>query len=100
MSFLYGSAYGVRSRSAGVPCTNCGKFPQFVQGTPALLDLTPYAEPYKKDIVQARLDLFSKDGKIYGLDFHVGATVAFYNTALLDAAGIDYTTCLLYTSPS
>ena len=69
-----------------------GKFPQFVTGTPALLDLTTYAEPYKKDIVKARLDLFSKDGKLYGIDFHVGATVAFYDTALLAAAGIDYTT--------
>ncbi|MFV0429489.1 MAG: ABC transporter substrate-binding protein [Arachnia sp.] len=69
-----------------------GKFPQFVQGTPAVLDLTPYAEPYVEDIVQARLDLFSKDGAIYGLDFHVGATVAFYNTELLEGAGIDYTT--------
>lgn len=69
-----------------------GKFPQFVQGTPALLDLTPYAEPYVDDIVKARLDLFSKDGALYGIDFHVGATVAFYNTELLEAAGIDYTT--------
>ena len=69
-----------------------GKFPQFVQGTPALLDLTPYAEPYKKDIVQARLDLFSNQGKLYGIDFHVGTTVAFYNTELLKSAGIDYTT--------
>ncbi|MGC3994515.1 MAG: extracellular solute-binding protein [Propionicimonas sp.] len=69
-----------------------GKFPQFVQGTPALLDLTSYAEQYKKDIVQARLDLFSSQGKLYGIDFHVGTTVAFYNTELLESAGIDYKT--------
>ncbi|QXT62326.1 ABC transporter substrate-binding protein [Tessaracoccus palaemonis] len=69
-----------------------GKFPQFVQGTPALMDLTEAAAPYADDIVQARLDLFSKDGKVYGLDFHVGTTVAFYNTELLEAADIDYTT--------
>lgn len=69
-----------------------GKFPQFVQGTPALMDLTAAAAPYKDDIVQARLDLFSANGGLYGLDFHVGATVAFYNTELLEAAGIDYTT--------
>lgn len=69
-----------------------GKFPQFVQGTPALVDLTSYAQPYVKDIVKARLDLFSKDGGLYGIDFHVGATVAFYNTELLEAAGVDYTT--------
>jgi len=69
-----------------------GKFPQFVQGTPALMDLTEAAAPYVDDIVKARLDLFSKDGALYGIDFHVGATVAFYNTELLEAAGVDYTT--------
>ena len=58
------------------------------------MDLTDAAEPYTStgDIVQSRLDLYSKDGKLYGLPTHVGATVAFYNTELLDAAGIDYTT--------
>ena len=71
-----------------------GKFANFTQGTPALMDLTDAAEPYtsRGDIVQSRLDLYSKDGKLYGLPTHVGATVAFYNTELLDAAGIDYTT--------
>lgn len=69
-----------------------GKFPQFVQGTPALMDLTDVAAPYVADIVKARLDLYSKDGALYGLGFHVGTTVAFYNTELLEAAGIDYTT--------
>ena len=69
-----------------------GKFPQFVQGEPSLMDLTAAAAPYSDDIVQARLDLFSANDKLYGLDFHVGATVAFYNTELLEAAGIDYTT--------
>lgn len=29
---------------------------------------------------------------IYGLPTHIGATVAFYNTELLEATGIDYTT--------
>lgn len=69
------------------------KFANFVKGSkPPLLDLTKYAAPYKDDIVQARLDLYSKDGKIYGLPTHVGANVAFYNTELLKGAGIDYTT--------
>lgn len=69
-----------------------GKFPNFTKGTPALEDLSSYAEPYKKDLVQARLDLYSKEGKTYGFDFHVGTTLAFYNTELLEDAGIDYTT--------
>ncbi|MFK4788184.1 ABC transporter substrate-binding protein [Microbacterium sp. ZW T5_56] len=70
-----------------------GKFRNFVKGaTPPLADLTQAAEPYIDDIVKARLDLYSRDGKIYGYPTHVGAFVAFYNTELLDAAGIDYTT--------
>ena len=40
-----------------------GKFANFTQGTPALMDLTDAAEPYTStgDIVQSRLDLYSKD---------------------------------------
>lgn len=70
------------------------KFANFTQGTPALMDLTKAAEPYTStgDIVQSRLDIYSNDGKLYGIPTHVGATVAFYNTELLEAAGIDYTT--------
>lgn len=69
-----------------------GKFPSFTTGEIGLLDLTDYVEPYKDDIVQARLDLYSKDGAIYGFPTHVGTTVAFYNEELLSDAGIDYTT--------
>lgn len=71
-----------------------GKFANFTQGTPALMDLTDAASEYTAsgDIVQSRLDLYSKDGALYGIPTHVGATVAFYNTELLEDAGIDYTT--------
>lgn len=69
-----------------------GKFSNFVQGTPALMDLTEAASKYSDDIVKSRLELYSKDGALYGLPTHVGATVAFYNTELLKAADIDYTT--------
>lgn len=67
------------------------KFANFVQGSaPPLRDLTAAAEPYIDDIVQARLDLYSKDGVVYGYPTHVGAFVAFYNTTLLEEAEIDY----------
>lgn len=70
-----------------------GKFSNFTKGDKiGLKDLTSVTEPYKDDIVQSRLDLYSKDGKLYGLPTHVGTTVAFYNTELLEAAGIDYQT--------
>ncbi|WP_162616499.1 ABC transporter substrate-binding protein [Xylanimonas allomyrinae] len=69
-----------------------GRFSDFVRGEQILVDLTPFAEPFRDSIVEARLDLYSRDGKLFGLDYHVGATVAFYNAALLEAAGIDWTT--------
>ncbi|MFD2839930.1 ABC transporter substrate-binding protein [Populibacterium corticicola] len=68
------------------------KFPNFTKGEPALEDLTAAAAPYVQDLVKSRLDLYSKNGALYGLDFHVGTTVAYYNTELLEAAGIDYST--------
>lgn len=75
-----------------------GKFANFMQGTPALMDLTEVAEPYTSEgqVVQSRLDIYSKDGALYGLPTHVGATVAFYNVELLEAAGIDYTTIVTW----
>ncbi|HLS73034.1 MAG TPA: extracellular solute-binding protein [Actinomycetaceae bacterium] len=69
------------------------KFGNFVRGSnPPLLPLNAAAEPYIEDIVQARLDLYSRDGNIYGYPTHVGGMVAFYNTELLEEAGVDYTT--------
>ncbi|MCP2267083.1 arabinosaccharide transport system substrate-binding protein [Promicromonospora thailandica] len=69
------------------------KFANFVKGeNPPLMDLTEAAAPYADDVVQARLDLYSKDGTVYGFPTHVGAFTSFYNTELLEDAGIDYTT--------
>ncbi len=68
-----------------------GKFPNFLMGEPQLESLNDVVEPYKDSIVQSRLDLYSKDGNIYGLPTHVGATVMFYNTEILEEAGVDYT---------
>lgn len=67
-----------------------GKFPDFLKGTPQLEPLNEAVEPYKKTIVPSQLEMYSKDGNIYGASTHVGATVAFYNTEILDQAGINY----------
>ena len=69
-----------------------GQFPNFLKGEPQLETLNDVVEPYKDSVIQSRLDLYSKDGDIYGVPTHVGAVVAFYNTELLGEAGIDYTT--------
>lgn len=70
------------------------KFAQFMLGDPSqsFESLNDVVEPYKDSIVQSRLDIYSKDGKIYGCPTHVGATVMFYNTEILDKAGVDYKT--------
>ncbi len=68
------------------------KFANFTEGDVQLMDMTEYADPYREYVVESRLGLFSRDGKLYGCPTHVGATVAFYNTSLLEEAGIDYST--------
>ena len=67
-----------------------GKFPAFMTGEIGLMDLSDAIAPYKDNIVQSRLDIYSKDGKVYGLPTHVGTTVAFYNEKLLSDAGVNY----------
>ncbi len=68
-----------------------GQFPNFMQGEVQLYPLNDALAPYKNDLVQARLDIYSKDGNYYGAPTHVGATVMYYNTEILEKYGIDYT---------
>lgn len=67
-----------------------GKFPDFLAGTPQLVELNDVIDPYRDTIVKSRIDLYSKDGVNYGIPTHVGASVAFYNTEILEEAGVDY----------
>lgn len=67
-----------------------GKFPAFTTGNIGLMDLTSAIEPYKGNIIESRLDIYGKEGAYYGFPTHVGATVAFYNTELLEGAGVNY----------
>lgn len=69
-----------------------GKFANFLKGEPQLAVLNDVVDPYREDIVSSRIELYSKDGNNYGIPSHVGATVAFYNTEILEAASVDYTT--------
>lgn len=73
-----------------------GKYPDFMKGTPQLEPLDDVVKPYKDTVVQSQLDLYSKDGTVYGLSTHVGATVAFYNTEILKEAGVDYKTIVTW----
>jgi arabinosaccharide transport system substrate-binding protein len=65
------------------------KFGNFLKGKPQILPLNDVVDPERKFIVPSRLDIYSKDGKNYGLPFHVGAAVIYYNKEILDKAGVN-----------
>lgn len=63
---------------------------QLKSKTPPYLPLNKELAPYKNKLIQSRLDNYKKDGKYYGLDYHVGTYVTYYNTDLLKKAGVNY----------
>lgn len=65
------------------------KYPNFLKGDIQLAPLNDVIDPVRDKFVPARLDIYSKDGKNYGLPFHVGASVIYYNMDILKAAGVD-----------
>ena len=65
------------------------KFANYLQGDIQLAPLNDVLAKDMKNFVKARLDLYQKNGKYYGLDFHVGAEIMFYNVELCKAAGVD-----------
>lgn len=65
------------------------KFANYLKGEPQILPLNDVVEPEEGNIVQSRLDIYSKDGQYYGLPFHVGAAVIYYNKEILDQAGVN-----------
>jgi arabinosaccharide transport system substrate-binding protein len=65
------------------------KFANYLKGKIQLAPLNNLIDPVKDKFVQSRLDNYKKDGKYYGLDFHVGAEVIYYNMDILNAAGVD-----------
>ncbi len=55
-----------------------------------LLPINDAVEPYKDDVVMSRIDMYGdKDGNEYGVDFHLGASVCYYNMDIMNEAGVD-----------
>jgi arabinosaccharide transport system substrate-binding protein len=65
------------------------KFGTFMRGEIQLHDLTPLVERSGKDLVIERMAPYQGQGKQYGVDYHLGALVMYYNKELLDKAGVD-----------
>ena len=65
------------------------KFANFLKGKIQLAPLNDLLDPIKDKFFQSRLALYEKDGKYYGLDFHVGMEVMYYNNEICKEAGVD-----------
>lgn len=64
-------------------------FANFLEGEVQLEPMNEYVEPVLDDMVEERFDIYAKDGNYYGLDYHVGATVMYYNTEIMEEAGVN-----------
>ncbi|MDF2878930.1 MAG: arabinose-binding protein [Clostridia bacterium] len=62
-----------------------GKFANYLKGDPQLLPLNDVLDPE----VKSRVEIYGKDGQYYGVCFHIGASVTYYNKEILDQAGVD-----------
>ena len=65
------------------------KFGTFMRGDIQLHDLSPLVESSGQDLVIERMAPYQGQGKQYGVDYHLGALVMYYNKDLLDQAGVD-----------
>lgn len=67
-----------------------GKFPNYLKGkNPQLVPLNSIVNPVKKFLIMGRFDNYAKNNKYYGVDYHVGAEVMYYNKEYLDKAGVN-----------
>ncbi|UTR16203.1 ABC transporter substrate-binding protein [Salipaludibacillus sp. LMS25] len=65
------------------------QFANYLQGEVQLEALNDVVEPELDDVVTSRFDIYAKDDNYYGIDYHVGATVMFYNEEIMNEAGVD-----------
>ncbi len=65
------------------------KFSNFLMGEIQLEPLNDLIESEIDSFIQSRLDIYSKDGTVYGAPTHLGATVVYYNQEIMDEAGVD-----------
>ncbi|GAE29779.1 ABC transporter substrate-binding protein [Alkalihalobacillus hemicellulosilyticus] len=65
------------------------RFPNYLQGVPQMLPMNEHVEPVIDQFIEARFDIYAKDGQYYGMPTHVGASVMYYNTEIMEEAGVD-----------
>ena len=66
-------------------------FPNYLGEDTPLYDISEAMAPYEKDMVQARLDIYSRgDGTRVGVPTHVGAAMMYWNAEIFEKYGLDY----------
>ncbi|SDN98718.1 ABC transporter substrate-binding protein [Alkalicoccus daliensis] len=65
------------------------QFANYLQGDVQLQPLNEHIEPVIDDFVDSRFEIYAKDGEYYGMDYHVGATMMYYNEEIMEEAGVD-----------
>lgn len=68
---------------------NVAKFSNFMKGNNVgFVPLNDIIEAEKSSFLEAVLDIYKKGDTYYGIEYHVGAPVIYYNTEILDQAGV------------
>jgi len=65
------------------------RYPAFLKGDISLVPLNNIILPIKDQLIMSRFENYAHDGNYYGVDYHLGATVAFYNKEIMKEAGVD-----------
>jgi arabinosaccharide transport system substrate-binding protein len=66
-----------------------GRFGTFLRGDVPLHPLTDVVDPHRGQLVEERLAPYQLDGVEYGIDYHLGAYVMYYNAEVMEQAGVD-----------
>src|SRR5690606_29341153 len=68
---------------------NVARFSDFMHGgEEVFVPLNDVVEPEKNSFLEPVLDIYKYEGNYYGIEYHVGAPVMFYNTEILSQAGV------------
>lgn len=65
------------------------RFATFLRGDPPLHPLTDLVDQHREELVEERLAPYQLEGVEYGIDYHLGSFVMYYNSEIMDEAGVD-----------
>jgi arabinosaccharide transport system substrate-binding protein len=65
------------------------RFAPFLRGDIPLHPLTEVVDPHRGQLVEERLAPYQFEGVEYGIDYHLGTWVMYYNNEIMQEAGVD-----------